>query len=226
MRTRRLLVGVAVVVATLASLTSPIAAWSNGPDGPNDYGTHDWILRKALNAVGEDASWVKVRVALRATDDPDTVDGIDHASGTWWHVYDRWGEEWGGADEAATVWFRRMHRRLEDGRERAASKALGYLAHIVGDVANPMHTDGSDKEDGIHSSYESAVDERLERYRFRYDGEDAATPGPRTRAVARQAHKAYWALVNAYDADGYTSRVHRITKRQLSRAANAVADLL
>jgi hypothetical protein len=119
-----------------------------------------------------------------------------------------------------------MHRRLEAGRERAASKALGYLAHIVGDVANPMHTDGSDKEDDIHSSYESAVDRRLHRYRFRYDGADPAKPGPSTRAVARRAHKSYWAMVNAYNAHGYNAKVHRITKRHLNRAANALADLL
>jgi hypothetical protein len=38
------------------------------------------------------ASW---SAALRATDNPDTVDGIDHASGTWWHVYDEWGLDLG-----------------------------------------------------------------------------------------------------------------------------------
>lgn len=217
----------AILCAAVVILGAAAArGWSNGVEGPNSYGTHDWILRKAISAAGDDAEWVRVRVALKATDDPDTKDGIDHASGTWWHVYDRWGDEYGGADEAARVWLRRMQRRLEAGRERAASKALGYLAHIVGDVAQPMHTDSSEKEDGIHSSYESAVDERLERYRFRYDGANAAKAGPRTRALARVAHKSYWALVDAYDANGYTKKVHRITKRQLNRAANALADLL
>ena len=200
--------------------------WSNGAEGPDTFGTHDWILAKALDAAGKDASWVRVRVALKATDDPDMKNGIDHASGTWWHVYDRWGAEYGGADEAARVWFRRMKRRLDAGRHRAASKALGYLAHIVGDVAQPMHTDSSDKEEGIHSSYERAVDGRLERYSFRYDGADGAIAGGRTRALARVAHQSYWALVNTYDSKGYTRKVHRITKRQLRRGANAVADLI
>lgn len=216
----------AVLIASSLLVPTPAAAWSNGVDGPDSYGTHDWILDKALEAAGEEASWVRVRVALKATDDPDTKDGIDHASGTWWHVYDRWGDEYGGADEAARVWFRRMHRRLDAGRERAASKAVGYLAHIIGDVAQPMHTDSSDKEDGVHSSYEEAVDQRLERYRFSYDGADAAKAGPRTRAVARRAHESYWGLVDAYEAKGYNRKVHRITKRQLKRAANALADLL
>lgn len=70
----------------LTGMATPALAWSNGRDGPDSYGTHDWILDKALKAAGNDADWVRKRIALRATDDPDTKDGIDHASGTWWHV--------------------------------------------------------------------------------------------------------------------------------------------
>lgn len=202
----------------------PVQAWSNGTGGCNSYGTHDWVLDRALQAVGEQAEWVRTRAALRATDDPDCVDGIDHASGTWWHVYDRWGDTYGGADEAAQVWFRRTKRRLDNGRERAASKALGYLAHIVGDLAQPMHTDSTDREDGVHSSYEQAVDRRS--YRFRYDGNDPARPLRKARRVARVAHRSYFELVRAYDRHSYNRTVHRITKRQLNRGANAMADLI
>jgi len=209
---------------------APAWGWSNGRAGPDSFGTHDWILHRAVLALGSDVSWLRMRVALRATDDPDVRDGIDHASGTWWHVWDEWGATYGGAPEAAAVWARRAERRHAAGRERAASKAVGILAHIVGDVAQPMHTDSSDREDGVHSSYETAVDERSERgdglYRMRFDGVDRARPYARTVAVARQAHLAYGDLVRGYDRYGYNSRVHRITKRQLNRAANAVADLL
>lgn len=217
---------VVLVALVFVAAPTPALAWANGPEGCNSYGTHDWILDKAINAAGNKASWVKVGVALRATDDPDCKDGIDHASGTWWHVYDRWGSEWGGADEAATVWFKRTKKRLAGGKKKAASRALGYLAHFVGDVAQPMHTDSSDKEDGVHSSFESAVDSRTGDYGFSYDGMDGAKAGPAVRMLARQAHKKYWALVNTYDAHGYNPKVHRITKRQLKRAANAIADLL
>ena len=221
-------IGSVLVTATLlvTALATPALAWSNGPNGPNTYGTHDWILDKAIKAAGNKASWVKVKVALRATDDPDTKDGIDHASGTWWHVYDRWGSEWGGADEAAAVWFKRTKKRLANGNNKAASRALGYLAHFIGDVAQPMHTDSSDKEDGVHSSYESAVDSRTGDYGFSFDGMDGAKAGPAVRKLARQAHRKYGALVNTYDARGYNAKVHRITKRQLKRAANALADLI
>ena len=214
------------VIGMLLALAPDAGAWSNGTDGCNSFGTHDWVLKKAIKAAGSEASWVRGGVALRATDDPDCKDGIDHASGTWWHVYDRWGDEWGGADEATIVWFRRTSRRLEAGRKRAASRALGIMSHFVADVANPMHTDQSDKEEPIHSPYESDVDERIPNYRFRYDGRDAGKPGATTRRVARRAHRYYWNLVNAYDAHGYNAKVHRITKRQLKRAANALTDLL
>jgi hypothetical protein len=213
-----------VTVALLGAPTSALA-WGNG-DGPNSFGTHDWILRKAINASGRKARWVHVRVALRATDDPDSKRGIDHASDRKWHIYDRWGHSRGRADEAAAVWSRRTKRRLGNGRKRAASRALGYLAHIIGDVAQPMHTDGSGREKRVHWRYERAVDLRLRDYPFRYDGRDAARPRARTRMVARQAHDFYRELVRAFDRYGYTRKVHRITKRQLKRAANAMADLI
>ncbi len=54
-------------------------AWSNGTNGCNSFGTHDWIAKNAIKAAGKKPSWVRVRTALRATDDPDCNDGIDHA---------------------------------------------------------------------------------------------------------------------------------------------------
>lgn len=224
---RRLVV--VLVIGTIGLLAAPppsALGWANGVGGCNSYGGHDWVLGKAIDAAGNDASWVRRRGALRATDDPDCEDGIDHGSSPWWHVYDRWGDEYGDADEAAAVWFRRTQRRLAAGRDRAASRALGIMSHFVADVANPMHTDQSNREEDIHSPYEDDVDERISGYPFRYDGREEASPGARTRRVARGAHRYYWELVRAYDNHGYNSKVHRITKRQLKRAANAVADLL
>jgi hypothetical protein len=187
-------VSFALVAALVGCLLVPQSAsgWSNGSGGYNSFGTHDWILQLAIETAGNEARWVKVRVALRATDDPDSKDGIDHASGTWWHVHNVWGSRYGGAPEAAQVWFRRTRRRLQASQTRRASKALGYLAHIVGDVAQPMHTDSSDREtDSVHSGYEQAVDSRIGRYRFRHDGRDAAKPYRRTVKAAGRAHTYY-----------------------------------
>ena len=228
MLTLRRLVAV-LVMGTVGWLAAPppsAFSWANGTGGCNSYGGHDWVLDKAIDAAGKNASWVKRRVALRATDDPDCKEGIDHGSSPWWHVYDRWGDEYGDADEATAVWFRRTQRRLDAGRERAASRALGILSHFIADVANPMHTDQSAKEEDLHSPYEDDVDQRIHDYPFRYDGRGTTKPGHRARRVARVAHRSYWDLVNAYDAHGYNGKVHRITKRQLKRSANAMADLI
>jgi hypothetical protein len=205
---------------------APALAWSNGTDGCNSFGTHDLILDEAPDMVGVDASWVNRRIALRATDDPDCKDGLDHASSPWWHVYDRWGETYGGADEAAQVWFRRVKKRLASGNESGASWALGVLAHIVSDVAQPMHTDSRPREDRVHPLYESAVDRRVMDFSFHYDGQDTVKPRARTIRLARGAHVYYFDLVRAYDNHSYNDKVHRITRRQLSRAANAIADLI
>jgi hypothetical protein len=227
----RFVIACAVVAATTMGCAPPAAAWSNGVDGPDTYGTHDWILDHALDALGRRVDWVCRRAAFRATDDPDTRDGIDHASGTWWHVWDEWGETWGGAPEAVSMWFRRTQRRLDAGRECSASRALGIMSHFVADVAQPMHTDGSlDAEDRVHGPYESAVDSRSEVnddvYTFQFDGIDDARPRATTLRVARRAHRFYEVLVETYDEHGYNRRVARITQRQLQRAANALADLI
>jgi hypothetical protein len=221
-----------MAVAALVVGAAPAVAWSNGVDGPNAYFTHDWILDHALDGLGDRAGWVlPARAALRATDDPDTVDGIDHASGTWWHVWDEWGDTWGGAPEAVRVWFGRVQKRLEAGRECSASRALGIMSHFVADVAQPMHTNGSlDAEDRVHAAYESAVDERSEagdnEYTFEFDGTDEAAPRATTLRVARRAHRVYEVLVTTYDSYGYNDRVARINQRQLERAANALGDLI
>jgi hypothetical protein len=145
---------------------SPVQAWSNGSSGPNSYGTHDWILDKAiwtLKRRGNRVDWVKLQTALWATDDPDVKNGIDHASGTWWHVYDIWGEKYGDAPEAIKVWFKRAAKRLASGHRRKASRALGILAHLLGDLANPMHTDQTRVEDRIHSSTRRLLMTAVER---------------------------------------------------------------
>ena len=227
----RVAVGCLIPVAAIGLDGATALAWSNGVDGPDGYGTHDWILDQALGALGDRVDWVCPKVALRATDDPDTIDGLDHASGTWWHVYDVWGEDtYGDAPEAAAVWYRITERRLRAGDECAASRALGIMAHLVGDIAQPMHTDGGEAEDRVHSAYESAVDSRSEigddDYEFHFDGIDPASPRSGTVALARQAHHFYRALVTIYDKRGYDARVHEITQRQLDRAANVLADLI
>ena len=209
-----------------------VRAWSNGVSGPNGYGTHVWILDKAIKTLKKrtnKTNWVKLQVALWATDDPETRGGIDYASSPWWHVYDIPGGRYGNAPEAIRIWFKKAAKQLAGKHRGKASRSLGILAHLLGDLANPMHTDQTSREEGIHSSYEATVDcrsgKRDTTYRFHYDGRHSGKPGAKAKHVAAQAHKAYTALVRAYSRNGYSTKVHRITRRQLSRAANAVADV-
>jgi hypothetical protein len=227
---RSALVGALVVGAMLPGHEAQ--GWANGRGGPNSYGTHDWILDKAIKKLkkrGESVDWVKLDVALKATDDPDTRDGIDYASGTWWHVYDVWGKSYGAAPTAIKYWFNQAAKRLAGGRRGKASVALGNMAHLLGDISNPMHTDQMWKEDSIHSKYETDVDQNSRRtsnvYRFSFDGLDDPSPYRKGVRVARRAHRKYDRLVDAYYRNGYNNKVHLVTKTQLNRGANAVADV-
>jgi hypothetical protein len=129
----------------------------------------------------------------------------------------------GGADRGQAL------KRLANGKRRKASQALGILAHLLGDIANPMHTDQMWKEESIHSAYESKVDSRSRRtsnvFRFRFDGRDDPSPYRKAIKVARRAHMKYDALVTSFYRSGYSKRVDLITKTQLNRAANALADV-
>jgi hypothetical protein len=53
-----------------------------------------------------------------------------------------------------------------------------------------MHTDSSNREDRFHSSYEQAVDRRVNhRYPFTLDEPDRVRPYTRTVKLARGAHR-------------------------------------
>lgn len=51
-------------------------------------------------------------------------------------------------------------------------------------------------------------------------------PYNRTVKLARNAHRFYAELVRRDHNAGYTNRVDAITRRQLNKAANALADLI
>jgi len=223
-----------VLTATIVASIPGIAhAWSNGVEGPDGFGTHDWVLRAALERVGDRVPWLCVRTAMRATDDPDTVEGVEYMSSPWWHVYDVWGASgYGDAPTAIAYWHERARRQWNAQAWCEASRSVGIMAHLIADVAQPMHTDGwLDAEGRVHGDFEAGVDQRCRsfagcRYAFRYDGRDQADPRGRAASLARHAHPWYDDLVKTFDRRGYTREVDTITRRQLNRAANAVADLL
>jgi hypothetical protein len=227
-------VAVAVVILlVIPGAESPARAWLNGlPQRPNSFGTHDWVLLKAVKAVGAKGRWIRLRVALRATDDPDSVRDIPYASDHRWHNWGPYKGTTGKAPKAVRIWYRRTVRHLEHGRRREASRGLGIMSHLLSDIAQPMHTADTEAEGSEHLKYEGKVDSRCEGsssdciYRFRYDGPDGARPRKRTLREARRAKPYYSELIEEVAEHGYNHEIHRITMRQLNRAANAIADLI
>lgn len=128
---------VAVAAVALASLPVGVAnGWSNGVAGPDSFGTHDWVFRAGLVRVGGRVPWLCVGTALRATDDPDTVDGVSFMSSPWWHTYDRWGvSTYGDGPTAIAHWFERAQRLRAAGAPCEASRAVGIIAHLIADLA-------------------------------------------------------------------------------------------
>jgi hypothetical protein len=225
----------ALVAGVLLSLAAPppARAWLNGlPQKPNSFGTHDWVLFKAVKAVRTKARWINLKVALRATDDPDSIRDIPFASDHRWHNWGRYRGTKGRAPKAVRIWYRRSVVHLKQGRGRMASRTLGIMSHLLSDIAQPMHTAESKEEESEHLKYEGKVDARCEGspakclYRFRYDGPDRARPRKRTLHEVQQAAPYYSRLIDEVAEHGYNDVIHRITRRQLNRAANAIADLI
>jgi hypothetical protein len=116
--------------AALLLVPATAAAWSNGGDWGNGYGTHDWLLQEANRlAAKKNAGWVNLKVALPATDNPDTV--LHDFS---YHVYDRWGDAYGNAPAKVAYWYGRALAARKAGNWRAASSYVGLMSHYYADV--------------------------------------------------------------------------------------------
>jgi hypothetical protein len=141
-RARIRIAAAALVSLLLIPATQPPArAWLNGlPQKPNSFGTHDWVLLRAVKAVRAKGRWVNLRVALRATDDPDSIRDIPFASDHKWHNWGPYRGTKGRAPKAVRIWHRRTVQHLKQGRRRKASRTLGIMSHLLSDIAQPMHT--------------------------------------------------------------------------------------
>lgn len=212
----------------LCVLVVPLGGWSNGPDGGDGFGAHDWVLYRAdqlARQAGYD--WLQWRVAQPRTDDPDTVlHDFRH------HVYDVWDDPYGDAPTRVQALYDETVSQLRAHDATAASATFGLLSHYYADACNPLHTDQSAEEERMHGRYETAsqrhVDQPDENAGWVVpDGiarrRDAAQE---TRDAAATAHAAYARLVARYPAHGMDAEVTEITRVSLDRAANGLADLM
>lgn len=219
----RLLVACGLVLAVCL-----VSGWSNGANGGDSFGTHDWALYQA-NRVARDSgvSWLDWPLAQAATDDPDTV-----LHDTYHHVYDVWGKPWGDAPTRVQELYDETVRELKAGDREAASVSFGLLSHYFSDVSNPLHTDQCPQEEGIHSRYEldaQALTSSVNQNRD-WITPEALTRRPSAKAlteqVADESHASYDTLVSDYAANGMDERAVSITRTALDRAADGLADLL
>jgi hypothetical protein len=225
---KKLGVALLLAIALTLVLAAPALGWSNGGNGGNGFGTHDWVLKEASRvAAARGAGWVRLSYALPMTDNPDTV-----YHDFYYHVYDIWGSRYGDAPARVAYYYSRALSYRKAGDLIAASRMIGLLSHYFSDTCNPLHTDQSRAEERMHSSYESAVNWRTDavgenRSWVRFDGYDrVVSAAARTRYVAVHAHDFYAALVKGYNAHGLDSTVLSITRKSLNRAVNHLADII
>lgn len=200
--------------------------WANGPKKGNGFGTHDWILKEAWDALGR-PSWFKYEVARRASDDPDTVlrDGKNH-------TFDIWGDARTGSPKKIAELFNRAVGELRVGNQRAAGRSIGLMSHYFADINSPLHTDNLAAEKRMFDSYENAVETRTDEpdeatFTVSFDGKNYIKNVRRfSRKSAILAHADYKTLVAEYNLAGFDATVTAITRRNLNRAVNRLADLI
>ncbi len=222
-------------------------AWNNGGDDGNGYGSHDWILERAIRIAASDASWVNVPVALRASDDPDSARAYLDPDGPerFWHVYKEAGPARGAAHQVA-VEFEALMDAYEAGDYRTASVRLGVLSHYFSDVAQPFHTvtdkrtaypDAGDPSiEEWHSRYEDVIGWDMYRYSDSGDLVIARDRAPvadvraATVAVAAYARERYPTLLPALAASwgraGSDPVVRGVTREVMTRSVNDLADII
>ena len=231
--------GLALVVGAL-SLVAPSAAlgWANGPsqDGPgNGFGSHDWVLTKAIELAGDGAAWLDSDAAIAACDDPDTSlvrpDPLNH-------IYNLTRTGCGAPQRVGDLYFDATSAYAAGDTEHA-SVLIGQLSHYYSDICQPYHTfwdPGDPLVPADHLAYELAVDDNQ---RHAGDVDDWITPTTRKRptdvraltvAAALAARRDYPDLKRAMRLEGFvadaSSATGRITRARLSRAANDLADII
>lgn len=214
-----------IFALVLLAIPSQALAWENGGDDGNGYGTHDWVLEQAMGLSGE--SWVVRDTALLATDDPDKVFPATDLPN---HHYNVTGSN--GAAQSVADYYYLAVLAYQRGDYEEASYDLGILSHYYSDICVPFHTYYEVENDDIHLPYEWEVGSY---HRSPTDAAGWVTPRSRVAVTdvrqlvidtAAQTRSTYATFVPAYRAYGFNSTVQTITKANLSRAANGLADMI
>jgi hypothetical protein len=217
----------ATLLLALSAGASPASAWSNGPGG-DGFGTHDWVLYEANRiASAQGHRWLDWTAAQPMTDDPDTK-----LHDTYHHVYDVTESPYGDSPKRVAQLYSEAVRQLKARDRAGASRTVGLLAHYYADTCNPLHTDQTPAEQGVHQDYESAVENETDGI-----GKNAAwvrarpflrvtDPAAFTAQAAATANVSYARLVSEFDRAGFDPQVATITRSSLDLAANGLAAII
>ena len=224
-----------IVIATalfVGLLPGAAFGWANGPTRNGSrgagYGTHDWILDRAIRLAGADGAWVSRTTALSATDDPDY--GRSPANYHWY----AFGSS-RGAPYAVGELYHKAIVAYDSGDKVKASKYLGQLSHYYADINLPFHTTAAASTFGpLHLQYERALDPimysgtRVTSWVTRRPREPVTDVRAKTVSAAVYARSFYSRLYASYKATRSvrTGTTNKITRLVLSRAVNDLADII
>ena len=197
-----------VAIFGLLIIQSNTLAWSNGGASTSetdpDYGTHDQIAKYAVFYIKENypdlVSWIEedMNEYLYWTEVPDIVyqDWTNHN-----YDFGDYGYNGGPPDRGApdavqwcydwvvgnlSLWINEGQPQNSEYTSNAR-KSLGLLAHYLGDIANPMHTDDDASDSGkehetfrgrigtysyrmsYHSCHEKATTRAWEAYEYDFN---------------------------------------------------------
>lgn len=230
-RQRRRSIALLFAIVTAFAAVAPAAAWSNGPNAGNGYGTHDWIIDQALRTFnGKVPSWFDASAARLASDDPDTVSWRTNE-----HVYMESGYGRGAVHQIVELYSKAVsHLKLGDAA--LASREIGLLAHFYADILNPFHAAyAAVGKDGPHAKYELLVDARtksagsMPEWQTK-DRTPEIVTNIRTQAIgaAAYARAKYAALYKEFTKDQtvLNARVRQITGYVMTKASRELGDII
>ncbi|HEY5549448.1 MAG TPA: hypothetical protein VIL17_07665 [Coriobacteriia bacterium] len=231
---RNALVAIAIAGAMLlGAIPATALAWSNGPakkgHAGDGYGTHDWILDRAIKLAGANGTWVIRTTALLATDDPDS-----QRTPSTYHWYSDSGSL-RGAPQMVSELYHQAIVAYQAGDRVAASRYLGTLSHYYDDITQPFHTTSKALPYGaLHNRYEYAVDDHQNTPAKSRSWVTARPTVPVTDIRSKTVDAALYArslfprLLASYKRSRSVTKgtTNKVTRLVMSRAVNDLADII
>lgn len=230
---RRFALSLMLIAALVASMPGTASAWCNGPakkgHAGDGYGTHDWLLERAIKNAGPGGTWVIKSKALLASDNPDSrkVSPIYHAFRERGSVR--------GAPQMVSDMYHKVIVAYQAGDMSAASTYLGELSHYYADITQPFHTTSAAAPyRSLHIAYEYSADDYENTPTRSLSWITLRPPVPvtdireKTIEAAEYARTQFPSLLKSFKASrtARTGNANRITRRVQSRAVNDLSDII